>query len=131
MARQKSNVERIRQPVPWRLPLRIALVLGGVAAGIALALALTPRGDTLAFDVGLVRGALLGLLLGAVAAGLVPNRGARPPSAPPKIRPSGFDALRVEMEQQRATTPVGDAAEVRADGRAVAKDDGRVPGEAG
>ena len=109
MSRPKSNVERIRRPVTWRLPLRIVLVLGGLAAGIALALALTPRGiDTLSFDVGLARGAMVGLLIGGVAAALVPGaHEERPSSAPPKVRPSGFDALRAEMDKHRHSADVG------------------------
>ncbi|GGI08997.1 hypothetical protein [Egicoccus halophilus] len=95
MARTASNVERIRQPFTWRQGLRIALVVVGIAGGVAIALALTPRGDTLAFDVGLARGAALGLLLGIVAAALVPS--GRGPVTAPRVRPSGFDALRAEL----------------------------------
>jgi hypothetical protein len=54
----------------------------------------------LAFDAGLVRGALLGAVVGFGVAAFVPLADAPPPVVRP--RPSGFDALRAELEAERA-----------------------------
>jgi hypothetical protein len=100
VARSRSNVERIRRPLSLRHLLRAVLVLAGVLGGIAVAWAITPQGDTLAFDAGLVRGALLGAVVGFGVAAFVPLADAPPPVVRP--RPSGFDALRAELEAERA-----------------------------
>jgi hypothetical protein len=100
VARSRSNVERIRRPLSLRHLLRAVLVLAGVVGGIAIAWAITPQGDMLAFDAGLVRGALLGAVVGFGVAALVPLSDAPPPVVRP--RPSGFDALRAELEAERA-----------------------------
>jgi hypothetical protein len=100
MARSRSNVERIRRPLTIRHVIRAALVLAGVVAGVAVAWAITPAGDLLAFDTALVRGALLGAVVGFGVAALVPLRDTPPPVVRP--RPSGFDPLRTELEAERA-----------------------------
>jgi hypothetical protein len=100
VARSRSNVERLRQPIGVRHVLRGLLVVVGVVAGVLLAWSLTPQTDLLSFDVALVRGGLLGLVVGIGAAALVPLRDAPPTVVRP--RPSGFDPLRAELEAERA-----------------------------
>jgi hypothetical protein len=100
VARSRSNVERIRQPIGVRHVLRGLLVVAGAVGGILLAWSLTPQTDLLSFDVALVRGALLGLVVGIGAAAFVPLRDAPPTVVRP--RPSGFDPLRAELEAERA-----------------------------
>jgi hypothetical protein len=100
VARSRSNVERIRRPLSLRHLLRAVIVLSGVVGGIAVAWAITPQADMLAFDAGLVRGALLGAVVGFGVAAFVPLADAPPPVVRP--RPSGFDALRAELEAERA-----------------------------
>jgi hypothetical protein len=100
VARSRSNVERIRRPITLRHLLRAILVVAGIVGGVAVAWAITPQGDLLAFDAGLVRGGLLGAVVGLGAAALVPLRDAPAPVVRP--RPSGFDALRAELDAERA-----------------------------
>jgi hypothetical protein len=100
VARSRSNVERIRQPVGIRHVLRGLLIVAGVVGGILVAWSLTPQTDLLSFDVALARGALLGLVVGIGAAAFVPLRDAPPTVVHP--RPSGFDALRAELDAERA-----------------------------
>jgi hypothetical protein len=99
-SRSRSNVERIRQPIGIRHVVRGLLLVAGVVGGIVVAWSLTPQTDLLSFDVALARGALLGLVVGLGAAALVPLREAPPTVVHP--RPSGFDALRAELEAERA-----------------------------
>jgi hypothetical protein len=118
VTRSRSNVERIRRPLTVRHLVRAVLVLAGIVGGIAVAWAITPRGDVLAFDAGLVRGALLGAVVGLGVAAFVPLRDA--PVSVVRPRPSGFDALRAELEAERArgdtaTDAATDAATERAD----------------
>jgi hypothetical protein len=123
VARSRSNVERIRRPLGFRHVLRALLVAAGIVGGIVVSWALTPQSDLLAFDVALARGAVLGAVVGIGAAALIPLRDAPPPVVRP--RPSGFDALRAEMEAERARAA--------ADGSdtAVAADDTRTPPASG
>jgi hypothetical protein len=100
VARSRSNVERIRQPFGIRHVVRGFLLVAGVVGGVLVAWSLTPQTDLLSFDVALARGALLGLVVGLGAAALVPLRDAPPTVVHP--RPSGFDALRAELEAERA-----------------------------
>jgi hypothetical protein len=100
VARSRSNVERIRQPFGIRHVVRGLLLVAGVVGGVLVAWSLTPQSDLLSFDVALARGALLGLVVGLGAAALVPLRDAPPTVVHP--RPSGFDALRAELEAERA-----------------------------
>jgi hypothetical protein len=124
VARSRSNVERIRRPLSLRHLLRAVLVLAGVVGGIAVAWAITPQGDTLAFDAGLVRGALLGAVVGLGVAAFVPLTETPPPVVRP--RASGFDALRAELEAERARAAATDTdpADVAADGPDAATDAG-------
>jgi hypothetical protein len=80
-------------------------LLTATVGGIVVAWAITPRGDVLAFDAGLVRGALLGAVIGLAVAALIPLRDAPAPVVRP--RPSGFDALRAELEAERARAAAG------------------------
>jgi hypothetical protein len=109
VSRSPSNVERIRHPWTVRHLVRLLLVLGGIAAGVALAWVLTPQGDTLTFDVGLARGAALGLVLGLAAAALVPTREA--PTRVVRPRPSTFEAWKAEVdaEAEAAAAAAADA----------------------
>jgi hypothetical protein len=112
VARSRSNVERVRLPLTIRHVVRGILVLAGVVGGIVVAWGIAPQSDLLAFDLALVRGALLGAVVGLGAAALVPLRQSPPPVVRP--RPSGFDALRAELEAERARAaadPTGDAAD--------------------
>jgi hypothetical protein len=100
VARSRSNAERIRRPLSFRHVLRALLVVAGIVGGIVVSWALAPQSDLLAFDVALARGAVLGAVVGIGAAALIPLRDPPPPVVRP--RPSGFDALRAEMEAERA-----------------------------
>jgi hypothetical protein len=128
VARSRSNVERIRQPFGIRHVVRGLLLVAGVVGGVLVAWSLTPQSDLLSFDVALARGALLGLVVGLGAAALVPLRDAPPTVVHP--RPSGFDALRAELEAERArAAAAGEADPVPADpaaGDPVAGDPGEV-----
>jgi hypothetical protein len=125
VARTRSNVERVRRPFTLRHALRVAIVAAGLTAGVVVAWVITPQSDLLAFDTALVRGALVGGLLGLVLAALVPLRERPPLVVHP--RPSGFDALRAEMEAERRRAALGDpdAAGGRDAGAGDATDDGR------
>jgi hypothetical protein len=96
VARSRSNVERIRRPLTIRHLLRAVALLTATVGGVVVAWVITPRGDVLAFDAGLVRGALLGAVIGLAVAALIPLRDA--PAQVVRPRPSGFDALRAELE---------------------------------
>jgi hypothetical protein len=100
VARSRSNVERIRRPLTVRHLLRAVALLTATVGGILVAWAIAPRGDVLAFDAGLVRGALLGAVIGLAVAALIPLRDA--PAMVVRPRPSGFDTLRAELEAERA-----------------------------
>jgi hypothetical protein len=105
VARSRSNVERIRRPLTIRHLLRAVALLTATVGGVVVAWVITPRGDVLAFDAGLVRGALLGAVIGLAVAALIPLRDA--PAQVVRPRPSGFDALRAELEAERARAAAG------------------------
>jgi hypothetical protein len=107
VARSHSNVERIRRPLTTRHLLRALALLAATGGGIAVAWVIAPRGDLLAFDTGLVRGALLGAVIGVAVAALIPLREA--PTRVVRPRPSGFDTLRAELEAERMRAAGADA----------------------
>jgi hypothetical protein len=100
VARQRSNVQRVRRPLTIRHAVRGLIFAAGLVGGILTAWLVVPRSDLLAFDLGLAQGAAAGALIGLCLSVMVSLPST--PKGPAKPRPSNFEAMVAALDADGA-----------------------------